>query len=851
MRTPMMQQFMEIKKKYKDEILLYRMGDFYETFYEDARIISKVLGITLTSRGKSRDTGDRIPLAGFPWHALDGYLSRLIKAGYRVAVCEQTEDPAQAKGLVKRDVIEVITPGTLVSGSALDERRTLLLCSAVFNDSGTGGLAFCDISTGEIEAAEIVSALLPGEIARKAPSELLVSDDQKIDPLSNCEITRLETWKFDNDTAVSQIETILELSALEGLGLGISSPALSALGALLAYIRDTKKMDVAHLSFSGMYRRDDCLIIDRGSARSLNITEAPPGEESGILSDITDETITAAGSREWRKWLLSPLRDSEKISERHDSVEWFIESPSVLSTVRDILDDTADLKRQAGKLGTLRSSPRDVRAIADTLALLPEIVKLLKGAEPLLLSEMASIDVLSDICEHIESIMTESPPARLSDGGVIREGVSEELDEYRDIHSGGHNWIKSRIEEEKESTGIPNLSIGCNKVFGYYIEVSNSHLSKVPEHYIRKQTLVNAERFITPDLKEVESRIFRAGDEIEKLESVLFSDLRKEVAKRIDGIRNAGRMLAQLDVLMSLSVLASKRGYVRPKILKYPGISISKGRHPVLDVLLPQGECVPNSLELDRTRRILLVTGPNMAGKSTYLRQIALLIVLAQSGSFVSAESMAFSPIDRIFTRIGSVDRITRGQSTFLVEMAEAAALLNSSTPDSLAILDEIGRGTSTYDGLSLAWSMIEYLHESSTHRPMVLFATHYHELTVLASFLPAVANVNVTVKDTGGKVVFLYNVEEGSTDESYGIHVASMAGVPSKVVRRARKVLSDLEAGRHLMPGGFSDDQMELQLNEPEAEDPLIEELKKIDPDSLTPLKALEILYELRDRLN
>ena len=851
MRTPMMQQFMEIKKKYRNEILLFRMGDFYETFYEDARTVSKVLGITLTSRGKTKEKGERIPLAGFPWHALDVYLSKLIKAGYRVAVCEQTEDPAQAKGLVKRDVIEVITPGTLVSGSALDERRTILLGSAAFNDSGTGGLAFCDISTGEIEAAEMDSALLPGEIARKAPSELLVSDDQKIEPLSNCEITRLENWKFDNDTAVSQIETILEISALEGLGPGINSPAISALGALLAYIRDTKRMDVAHLSFTGMYRRDDSLIIDRGSARSLNITEAPPGEESGILSDITDETRTPAGSREWRKWLLSPLRDSFEIRKRHDSVEWFIESPSVLSILLDILDDTADLKRQAGKLGTLRSSPRDIRAVADTLTLLPEIVRILKDAEPSLLSEMASTDVLEDLHKLIESILTENPPVRLSDGGVIREGVSEELDEYRNINEGGHNWIESRIEKEKESTGIPNLSIGCNKVFGYYIEVSNSHLSKVPEHYIRKQTLVNAERFITPDLKEVESRIFRAGDEIEKLESALFSDLRKEVAKKIDEIRNAGRMLAWLDVLTSLSVLASKRGYVRPKILKSPGILISKGRHPVLDVLLPQGECVPNSIELDRTRRILLVTGPNMAGKSTYLRQVALLIVLAQSGSFVPAESMAFSPIDRIFTRIGSADRITRGQSTFLVEMAEAAALLNSSTPDSLAILDEIGRGTSTYDGLSLAWSMIEYLHDSSIHRPMVLFATHYHELTVLANYLSAVANVNVKVKDTGGKVVFLYSVEDGSTDESYGIHVASMAGVPSKVVRRARKVLSDLEAGRHLMPGGYSEDQLELKLNEPEVEDPMIEELKKIDPDSLTPLRALEILYELRDRLN
>ena len=847
----MMQQFLEIKSKHQGEILLFRMGDFYETFLEDAKTISKVLGITLTARGRSRESGEKIPLAGFPYHALDSYLSKLIKAGYRVAICEQTEDPAKAQGLVKRGVVEVITPGTLVSGSALDERRTILLCSAVIGRR-RGGLAFCDLSTGEIEATEMNSDLLPVEIARKAPSEILLPEGDKIEPPAGCEITELEPWKFDSGSAESSVECLLDISASEGLGIEPDSPALSALGALLNYVRDTKMMDVSHLYFSGMYRREDSLIIDRGSARSLNLTESSPGEESGILSDITDRTKTPAGSREWRKWLSSPLRDRNEIAQRYDAVQWLLERKEILAELIDILDNTADLQRQAGKLGTLRSSPRDLRAVADTISKLPDIVNILKDSTSRMLSGIASADLQEDTARLIDSVIVDLPPAKLADGGVIREGVSKELDEYRSIHSGGNEWIVSRRDQEREITGIPNLTIGNNRVFGYYIEVSKSHLDKVPEHYIRKQTLVNAERFITPDLKVVEARIYKASEEIERIEQDIFCDLREKVALSVDGIRNAGRILAEYDVLSSLSTIAANRGYVRPELSNIPGIAVTNGRHPVLDEILPQGECVPNSIVLNQGRRILLVTGPNMAGKSTYLRQAALLVILAQAGSFIPAEAMVYSPVDRIFTRIGSKDRITRGQSTFLVEMAEAAALLNSSTPASLAILDEVGRGTSTYDGLSLAWAMVEYLHNNEKHRPLVLFATHYHELTALANLLPAVWNVNVKVKDSGGKVVFLYNIEEGSTDESYGIHVASMAGVPQKVVRRARKVLSDLEAGKHLMTGGAGEDQLELGFSEPEIEmsNPVLDHIREIDPDSLTPRRALEILYELRDRL-
>jgi len=845
-----MDQFLEIKALHPGEILLFRMGDFYETFFDDARTVSRALGITLTSRSRSREDGEEIPLAGFPYHALDGYLSRLIRAGYRVAICEQTEDPSKATGLVRREVIEVITPGTLVSGSALDERRTILLSSA-FVLEGRGGLAFCDISTGEIDATETAAELLTSELARREPSELLLAEGSGIQPPAGCEATFLEKWKFDGAAAVSAAESVLGVSTPEGLGASSDSPALSAMGALLAYVRDTKRMDVSHLCFTGMYRREDSMIIDRGSARALAITDAPDGEESAVLASATDCTVTAAGSREWRKWLAAPSRRMETIFGRYEAVSWLMEERDVLKRLRRMLEGVADLQRQAGKLGTLRSGPRDLRAVADTLSTLPGFRAIMGGSKSDLLREMAEVDTMQGTASRIDSVLSEEPPVKLGEGASIRKGVSPELDEYREIRSGGHDWIRSRRDEERERTGIPNLSIGSNKVFGYYIEVSKSHLDRVPEDYIRKQTLVNAERFITPQLKEMESRIFRAGDEIERLEREIFEELRSEVAEELAGIRDAGRMLARLDVLVSLAGMALDRGYVRPALSDLPGIEINEGRHPVLERLLPQGECVPNSIRLDQGRRILIVTGPNMAGKSTYLRQAALLVVMAQAGSFVPAACMRFSPVDRIFTRIGSSDRLTRGQSTFLVEMAEAAALLNSSTPESLAILDEVGRGTSTYDGLSLAWAMLEYLHDSAEHRPLVLFATHYHELTALGNLLPAAANVNVKVMDTGGKVVFLYRIEEGSTDESYGIHVASMAGVPPRVVRRARKVLADLEAGRHLMPGGGGEDQLELAL-EPEkpGDDPIVEKLRGIDPDELTPRRALEILYELRDGL-
>ncbi len=849
MSSPMMKQYLAMKKDYPDSVLLFRMGDFYETFLDDARKVASILGITLTARQKNKETGEGIPLAGFPYHALDGYLTKLIRAGCRVAVCEQIEDPKKAKGLVKRDVVEIVTPGTLVSGSALNERSTALLAS-VSVIGGRAALVLCDVSTGDIRATELKASQLTVELARTAPREVVVSEDIQITIPDGCETTILESWKFDPHSGEREITHIFGKSAAQGFGLADSPSLLSALGALLTYIGHTKRSTVSHLDFRGVYRQNDYLVIDRSSSRALGIVDSPPGEEEAILADRTDRTRTAGGGRLWRQWLISPPMNRILIQNRHAAIEDLI-ATGLHVHIRSILENATDLERQGGKLGTLRATPRDLRSIQQTASLIPRIKEILSGSVSILLKEVMHMDSLADIADEINKTLTDDPPARISDGGYVRDGVSDQLDNLRTVKAGGRAWMEKMLERERTETGITKLSVGYNKVFGYYLSVSNSFKHLVPDYYIRKQTLVGGERFITPELKEMEEKILHADENIAILEEKIFSDLLKEIASRVGRVKMAGRSISELDVLCSLANTAAEKGWTRPELSSDPALEIVEGRHPVLEDLLPRGECVPNDVFLNRERRILLVTGPNMAGKSTYLRQAALLVILAQSGSFVPVESMKFSPVDRIYTRIGSGDRLTRGQSTFLVEMAEAASLLNGSTEYSLAILDEVGRGTSTYDGLSIAWAMLEYLHDNGEHRPMVLFATHYHELTALASRLPLCDNANVIVRETGNRIAFLYKVEEGSADRSYGIHVAAMAGVPSTVLRRAKKVLHDLESGKHLLPSSKSDatGQMTLPLANPEH--PVLEEIRKMEPDSLTPRKALELIYLLRDRLD
>ncbi|MCD4708911.1 MAG: DNA mismatch repair protein MutS [Candidatus Sabulitectum sp.] len=849
MNTPMMKQYLTMKKEYPDSVLLFRMGDFYETFLDDAKKVSSILGITLTARQKNKETGEGIPLAGFPYHALDGYLTKLIRAGCRVAVCEQTEDPGKAKGLVKRDVVEIVTPGTLVSGSALDENSTSLLASvSVIRDSAA--LVFCDLSTGDIRATELKAAMLAVELERRAPREVVVSEDTSITIPDSCEITILESWKFDPESGKREIIHTFGRASAEGFDLADSPVLLAAMGALLTYIGHTKRSSVSHLDFRGVYRQSDYLVMDRSSSRSLGIVDSPPGEEDAILANRTDRTKTPGGCRLWRQWLISPPMDRIVIQNRHMALEDLI-ATGLHEHIRRILEKATDLERQGGKLGTMRATPRDLRSIQQTAVLIPRIKENLSNSVSVLLEKFSKVDSLADLAERIDKTLSDDPPARVSDGGYIREGYSPELDSLRVVKTGGRQWMDEMLERERSETGIGKLSVGYNKVFGYYLSVSKSFQHLVPDHYIRKQTLVGGERFITPELKEMEEKILRADDDIAALEMEIFSMLLQDVAFAVARVKKAGQALSELDVLCSLADIAVEKGWVRPELSIEPVLEIVEGRHPVLEDLLPRGECVPNDVSLNRENRILLVTGPNMAGKSTYLRQTALLVILAQSGSFVPAESMKFSPVDRIYTRIGSGDRLSRGQSTFLVEMAEAASLLNGSTEYSLAILDEVGRGTSTYDGLSIAWAMLEYLHDNGAHRPMVLFATHYHELTSLASRLPLCANANVIVREAGNRIAFLYKVEEGAADRSYGIHVAAMAGVPSSVLKRAGRVLQDLESGKHLLPSSGRDGtgQMTLPLANPEH--PVLEEIRKMEPDSLTPRKALELIYLLRDRLD
>lgn len=849
MNTPMMKQYLAVKEKHPDSILLFRMGDFYETFLDDAAAVSSILGITLTARQKNSDTGKGIPLAGFPHHALDGYLAKLLKAGCRVAVCEQTEDPKKASGLVSREVVEIITPGTLVSGSALEERGEALL-AAVAVQGDRAGIVTCDLSTGDIRATSMERQGLGEELSRQYPREMLCSEELAVAAPPGCETTLLEPWKFDPELGRRETVHFFGAASPEGFGMAGLPEVLSAMGALLSYVGQTKPEGTTHLEFRGLYERRNTLLMDRGSSRALGVVEASPGEEEAVLALRTDRTVTPGGGRLWRRWLASPPCDPRTISRRHGAVEELLLSGNC-HEIRALLRDACDLERQGGRLGTLRAGPRDLRAIADTADLIPRVFRRFMDDPSDLLRELGETDPLEDIAGSINEVIVDDPPARLADGGFVKPGYSSELDGLREIKSGGRRWMEEMVASEQEATGIPRMNLGYNKVFGYYLEVSRTSAHLVPERYIRKQTLVNAERYITPELKDMEQRIQGADEEIAVLEGEIFHGLLMEAASSVARIKGAGRALSEIDVLCSLASLAAEKGWTRPEISTNPVLRIEEGRHPVLEDMLPPGECVPNDLLLSPEKRILLVTGPNMAGKSTYLRQAALLVILAQSGSFVPASRMVFSPVDRIYTRIGSGDRLSRGQSTFLVEMAEAAALLTGSTSSSLAILDEIGRGTSTYDGLSIAWAMLEYLHDHCEHRPMVLFATHYHELTSLASRLPMCDNANVAVRETGKRISFLYRVEPGAADRSYGIHVAAMAGVPSSVVRRAERVLQDLEKGKHMLPSGSPDGsgQMSLPLSNPEH--PVLEEIRRIEPDSVTPRKALELIYALKERLD
>lgn len=800
--TPLMRQYNEIKEKHPGTILLFRVGDFYETFSDDAVLVSKELGITLTKRNNG---GDMTPLAGFPFHALDTYLPKLIRKGHRVAVCEQTEDPAEAKArkskIVDREVTEITTPGVTLSDKLLDHNRNNYLLSLHVQGDQLG-VAFCDVSTGELGIAEIPDRGLNSFLSTILPSEILTSRKHKntfTDSALN-EVTKtwIEDWVYEGEYGYELLKEHFRTHSLKGFGVEEQSVALVAAGALLHYVRENQKSTMAHIR--RIYRHDVAgfMVLDASTKRNLELTSSmQDGRQEGTLISILDETKTAMGARLLRRWLMQPLRDMSGIQTRLDAVEEFALDHTGRSELREGLGRVSDVERLLSRIMVGRSSPRDLEALLHSL----DVIEPLKGFLKTFHSELVTdvwkkLDPIPELRTLIGNALHDDPPANLRDGGVMRDGFNAELDELRDISRNGKQYI-ARIQKELVSrTGINSLKLGFNKVFGYYIEITNSHKERIPDDFIRKQTLVNAERYITPELKEIEEKILSAEERIIGLEQQLFAELCEQVATFSDRIQQNASAIARLDVIQGLAEVAVRNQYVKPEITDGTELDIQAGRHPVVERLLPMGEpFIPNDIRLDNdARQIMIITGPNMAGKSVILRQTGLIVLLAQVGSFVPAAKATIGLVDKIFTRVGASDNLAAGESTFLVEMNEAANILNNATPRSLILLDEVGRGTSTFDGLSIAWSLAEYLHNQPDVAAKTLFATHYHELNELASLYERIFNCNVQVQEHKGKVIFLRKLIEGGADHSYGIQVASMAGLPDVVIARAREILHNLE---------------------------------------------------------
>jgi DNA mismatch repair protein MutS len=857
--TPMMKQYQQMKAKYPHAILFYRMGDFYEMFGEDAKLASRILGITLTSRDKDKTTG--MPMAGVPHHAADGYIQKLLAAGHRVAICDQVEEPTKGKALVDREIVRVVTPGTATSESYLVGGENAYL-AALRPEDGRYGLAYADLLTGEFRLTELDDARLVSEVGRISPKEILVPESWADSGaasglrqrLENVVFTTREDWTFAFDRGRQRLLEHFGVPSLDGYGCADMALAVGAAGVLIDFLKDTQKAALPHLVELAVYSITDFMILDLFAQRNLELV-VPLSHGEPTLLGVLDCCASPMGSRTLRRWLLAPLLDLELIRERQDSVTALVGDADLRRSLEDILSGLGDLERTVGRVGVGQAGPRDLLRLGGGLEALADAKAAVQGRDATSLHGFAArIGDFSALEDSLRQALRDDAPTHVRDGGVIREGYSAELDELRNAAREGRKWIAALRDRERGRTGISSLKVGFNKVFGYYIEVTRPHLSKVPSDYIRKQTLANAERFYTPDLKEREAAILGAQERSVKLEATLFASLRDEVAGHAAELLTAARAAAELDALVSLGRVAAERGYVRPEVASHDAILIRDGRHPVLDHLLPVGEFVPNDTELDCARRqILLVTGPNMAGKSTYLRQVALIVIMAQMGSFVPASEVTIGAVDRVFTRVGALDRLARGQSTFMVEMTETANVLRNATGRSLVLLDEVGRGTSTYDGLSIAWAVLEYLHESLKATPKTLFATHYHELTQLDELLPRVVNVNLSARTEGGHVVFLRKVVPGGASHSYGIDVAALAGLPRSVVRRAREVLKNLEGGQYddrhrpALAAGDGGGTRQLQIPMPLEDHPVVRELRELQVEGYTPLEALVKLDDLR----
>lgn len=866
--TPMMQQYMEIKQNYKDCILFFRLGDFYEMFFDDAITASREMEITLT--GKSCGQEERAPMCGVPYHAAESYIAKLIDKGYKVAICEQVEDPATAKGIVKRQVVQIVTPGTVISQSMLNEKENNYLAS-IYLDETSAGLAYCDVSTGEISTTQItgkryIEGIL-NELVKVRAKEVISNEYVQLDGLLDEMKTTLGAYfsvlndsYYSGQTAEQAIFRQFQVKSLKGLGLEDMPSAILALGSLLSYLFETQKQNLSHLTYLNVYDTSSHMALDKSTIRNLELTETLYEKKvQGSLLGVLDKALTAMGSRKMKQWLREPLNKLEDIKDRLDAVEALNDDILLRNNIRENLKSIYDLERLAGRVACGNANGKDLIALKNSIFVLPEIKSDLTGFNSRLLNQVNdNINPLEEIFAIINDSIVDDPPFIIKEGGLIKEGYSEDLDQLKNSIKDGQAWIAGLEITEKERTGIKSLKVGFNKVFGYYIEVTKSYFDLVPDNYIRKQTLANCERYITSELKEVEQVVLNAETKINQMEYDIFVNIRNAIQEYIGVIQSTSAAISTLDVLASFAEISSRLGYIKPTVNNGDVILIEKGRHPVIEETIKDGIFVSNDTYLDRKdSSMLLITGPNMAGKSTYMRQTALIVLMAQAGCFVPAEAASIGIVDRIYTRIGASDNLAQGQSTFFVEMSELAYILNTASAKSLIILDEIGRGTSTYDGLSIAWAVVEYL--CGSKKPIrTLFATHYHELTALEGHMRGFKNLNVDVQEKDGNIVFLHKIVEGSASRSYGIHVARLAGVPSELLTAAEGKLQELESS------GASIDleeyvakgvQSEGQVKEKEeqisffgfAPNPVVERLKSLDLMNITPSQAFAILEDLK----
>lgn len=873
--TPMMQQYMETKKQYKDCILFYRLGDFYEMFFDDALTASRELEITLT--GKNCGLEERAPMCGVPYHAVDTYLNRLVSKGYKVAICEQVEDPKQSKGIVKREVIRIVTPGTNLNTQALDETKNNYIMCIVYADEQYG-VSSADVTTGDYSVTEIDSVQkLQDEIYKIAPSEIICNEalfmsgfslDELKDRLG-ITVYSLDSWYFDDMLCKKTLLEHFHVSTLEGLGLKDYDSGIIAAGALLKYLLETQKTSLDHLSKLSGYVTGKYMILDSSTRRNLELCETlREKQKKGSLLWVLDKTKTAMGARMLRKYVEQPLIEKDAVLKRLDAVEELVSNAIGREEIREYLNPVYDLERLVSKIVYQSANPRDMTAFQSSLSMLPPIRYILEEMNSELLRDLyEDLDPLEDICALIQSAIKEDPPIAMKEGGIIKEGYNEEVDRLRNAKSDGKMWLAELEANEREKTGIKTLKIKYNKVFGYYLEVTNSFKDQVPDYYTRKQTLANAERYTIPKLKELEDTILGAEDRLYALEYELYCEVRNQVATQILRIQTTAKAVANLDVFASLAVVAEKNRYVRPKINEKGVIDIKDGRHPVVEKMIPNDMFISNDTYLDdKKNRISIITGPNMAGKSTYMRQSALIVLMAQIGSFVPASSANIGMVDRIFTRVGASDDLASGQSTFMVEMMEVANILRNATSKSLLILDEIGRGTSTFDGLSIAWAVVEHISNGKLLGAKTLFATHYHELTELEGKIDNVNNYCIAVKEKGDDIVFLRKIVKGGADKSYGIQVAKLAGVPESVIARAKEIVEELSdadittrvrdiavqaAGTKQKKKKYDElDLAQFSLFDTVTDDDVIEELKNIDIGNLTPVDALNTIYRLQNKL-